>query len=44
MVAQAAQFIDLIKFFGDEIELEVYGQGLLAHILQMASNAVEVEV
>ena len=30
---QAQEFIDLITVFGDEIELEVHGDGLLRHIL-----------
>lgn len=33
MIAQAQEFIDLIKFLGDEIEVEIYGDGLLSHIL-----------
>lgn len=33
MVSQAQEFMDLVKFLGDEIELEVYGDGLIAHIL-----------
>lgn len=42
MVAQAQQFIDLIKFLGEEIELEVYGDGLLKHILDAgASMSIE---
>ncbi len=40
MVAQAQQFIDLIKWLGDEIEIEVYGDGLLAHILQTAADSL----
>lgn len=34
MVSQAAEFMDLIKFLGDEIELIVEGDGLIAHILK----------
>lgn len=34
MVSQAQEFQDLIKFMGDEIEVEVHGDGLIAHILQ----------
>jgi hypothetical protein len=33
MVSQAQEFIETIKFLGDEIELEIYGDGLLRHIL-----------
>lgn len=44
MAAQAQQFIDLIRGFGDEIELEVYGDGLLKHILDAgASLSIEEE-
>jgi hypothetical protein len=38
MVAQAQEFMDLIKFLGDEMELEVYGDGLLAHILKTGAH------
>jgi hypothetical protein len=34
MVSQAQEFIDLITVMGDTFELEVYGDGLLAHILK----------
>jgi SAM-dependent methyltransferase len=33
-VAQAQQFIDMIRFMGHEIELNIPGDGLLAHILK----------
>lgn len=33
MIAQAQEFMDLITFLGDEIEVEIYGDGLLNHIL-----------
>lgn len=39
MVSQAQEFQDLIRGLGDEIELEVYGDGLLAWILKVAANA-----
>lgn len=32
-VAQAQEFLDLVRFLGDEIELEVYGDGLIHHML-----------
>lgn len=38
MVAQAQEFIDLIRFLGDEIEIETYGDGLLTHILVTGSE------
>lgn len=36
--AQAAEFQDLIRFLGDEIELDVRGPGLIAHILQTGAE------
>jgi hypothetical protein len=33
-ISQAQEFIDLIRVFGDEVELNVHGDGLLAWILQ----------
>lgn len=33
MVSQAQEFMYLVRFMGDEVELEVYGDGLIAHIL-----------
>lgn len=39
MAAQAQQFIEMIKFLGDEIEIEVYGDGLLKHILDAGADA-----
>jgi hypothetical protein len=38
MVGQAQSFLDLIKCFGDEIEIEVYGDGLLSHILTTGAS------
>jgi hypothetical protein len=38
MVAQAHEFMDLIKFLGDEIELAIYGDGLLSHILRTGAE------
>lgn len=38
MVAQAQEFIDLIRFLGDEVEIEPYGDGLLTHILVTGSE------
>ncbi len=37
MVSQAQEFMDLVKFLGNEIELEVYGDGLIAHILDVGA-------
>jgi len=37
-VSQASEFRDLVKFMGDEIELAVYGDGLIAHMLQTGAD------
>ena len=42
MIGQAQSFIDLIKVFGDEIEIEIYGDGLLAHVLRTGAEAANV--
>ena len=39
MAAQAQQFIELIKFLGHEIEVAVYGDGLLKAILDAGAEA-----
>lgn len=36
--SQASEFIDLIRFLGDEIELQVHGDGLLAYILRTGAE------
>lgn len=38
MISQAHEFMDLIKFLGEEIDIEIYGDGLLAHILQTGAT------
>jgi len=38
MLAQAEEMMRLIKFLGDEIELAIYGDGLLAHILKTGAS------
>lgn len=38
MVAQAQEMMGLIKYLGEEIELEIYGEGLLAHILNTGAE------
>lgn len=38
MASQATEFLDLVKFLGDEIELEVYGDGLLSWTLEHAAQ------
>lgn len=41
MISQAQEFLDLIRFMGDEIELAVHGDGLLAHILNTGAQIEE---
>ena len=43
MVSQAQEFMGLIGALGDEIELEVYGDGLLAHILKTGADMADLE-
>lgn len=44
MVSQASEFQDLIKFMGNEVELAVYGDGLIAQIVKTgATLAAEAE-
>lgn len=38
MVGQCQSAIDLIKFFGEEIQLQIYGDGLLAHVLNTGAR------
>lgn len=42
-VAQAQEFMDLVKYLGDEIELEVYGDGLINHIVQTGAKISDGE-
>lgn len=42
MASQAQQMIDLIRMMGDEIELEIYGDGLLAHMLKTAASIEDI--
>ena len=37
MITQAQELMNLIRFMGDEIELEIHGDGLLAHILRVGA-------
>jgi hypothetical protein len=43
MVSQAQEFMDLIRFMGSELELEVYGDGLIAHILKTGAELSDLE-
>lgn len=42
MISQAQEFMDLIKFLGEEINLEVHGDGLLAHILNTGAELSDI--
>jgi SAM-dependent methyltransferase len=44
MASQATEFVDLIKFLGNEIEIATYGDGLLNHILQTGASMADNEV
>jgi hypothetical protein len=37
-ISQASEFRSLVRMLGDEVELEVYGDGLIAHIIQTGSD------
>ena len=43
MASQAQEFIDLITVLGNEIELEVYGGGLLHHILETGASYTDIK-
>jgi len=43
MVAQAKELVSIIAWMGDEIELEIYGDGLLAHILEVGASLEEIK-
>lgn len=43
MYVQAKEFMDLIRAIGDEIELLVHGDGLIAHILKTSAEKLEVK-
>jgi len=44
MFSQAQEFMDLVKVLGNEIELEVYGDGLIAHILKTGASMADLEL
>lgn len=44
MCAQGQEFIDIIKFMGDEIEFIIHGDGLLSHILETGDVLSQNEV
>ena len=41
MSAQAQEFITIIKQLGNEIELQIYGDGLLSYILEHGAQLAE---
>jgi SAM-dependent methyltransferase len=43
MMSQAAEFRDLVRFLGDEVELAVYGKGLIAHMIQYGAELAQKE-
>lgn len=43
MISQAQEFLDLIRYLGEEIELDVRGDGLLSHILNVGAERAEIE-
>lgn len=38
MLSQAQEMLGLIKFMGEEMELEIYGDGLLSHLLKTGAE------
>ena len=43
MASQATEFISLVQYIGNEVELEVHGNGLLAWIIEYASSLSDDE-
>lgn len=43
MVAQASEFREIVQFMGDAVELAVYGDGLIAHMLATGAEFAEEE-
>ena len=41
MVAQASEFRGLVRLLGDEVEMEVYGDGLIAHIIATGAELAD---
>ncbi len=38
MISQAREFMDLVRCLGDEIDLEVYGDGLISHLIRTGAE------
>ncbi len=43
MASQAQEMLALIRYLGNEIELAIYGAGLLAHILNVGAAEAEIQ-
>jgi SAM-dependent methyltransferase len=43
-VSQAQEFLDLIRMLGDVIEVAIYGDGLLAYLLQTGAAMADAEI
>ena len=43
MISQAAEFRDLVAFLGNEVELAVYGDGLIAHMIKHGASFAHKE-
>ena len=43
MISQAQEFLYLIRTIGDTFELEVHGDGLLAHLLRVGADSAAIE-
>jgi precorrin-6B methylase 2 len=41
MAAQAQQFIDMLQVMRDEVEIEIYGDGLLRHVLEVGASLAD---
>jgi len=43
MYTQAKEFLDMVKLFGDEIDLNIKGDGLIAHIIETGAKLYALE-
>ncbi len=41
MISQAKEFMDLVKYLGEEIELEPHGDGLISHIIRTGAELAQ---
>ena len=42
-ISQAQELLTLIKYLGDEIQLDIKGDGLLAHMIKVGADLAELE-